>query len=299
MAKYYIKNARYGEGEGGIACGPVDGPAVAEVEIRNEDGNEYFVSLVDVSGFPLFLKTPDSIFDMLLANSPEDDKYIKSSIIRAGEYDDIFDAGDIDELYPVYRYLMYIISAEEEVMENFIKTSKEKSIDEICVPESMAEEWYKMKLDLDSETEYEDSATMKVISKRVMSNFDEKFNPKEGIQWLAGIENIDAETVIEDKGIKIFINAEWCSECPEEIIVIVSDESIFDLSEQFNINSEDGPYLAEKRDEICSRNIADVIGYKPIDKLSGYIMDTVNAAVEYVDKCGHKLNTRDLKVAIQ
>lgn len=72
MSKYLIRNAKVGEEEGGIACGPVGGGSVAEVELEDQAGNLFFVSLVDTAGLPSFYKTEESAFERIVSTTDDD-----------------------------------------------------------------------------------------------------------------------------------------------------------------------------------------------------------------------------------
>ena len=54
MNNFYVIETKTAESAGGFACGPVPGNVGAEVHVRDEEGKEYYVSLVEVTGIPSF-----------------------------------------------------------------------------------------------------------------------------------------------------------------------------------------------------------------------------------------------------
>ena len=141
MAKYFIKSARYGEGEGGIACGPVSGPVVSEVELVTDTGERFFVSLVEAGGCPNFFKTTEAAFDKLIDEDFGDPDFFETASLDSGEYFDIYEDKD-EEYFPIYRYLIYLVRSNEVETNNFIEATSGKFLDEIEIPKTDIDEAY-------------------------------------------------------------------------------------------------------------------------------------------------------------
>ena len=58
MSRYRVLEAKCGVGEGGIACGPVGGPVIAEIRLSDENSSEFYLSLVEVDGIANWFRTP-------------------------------------------------------------------------------------------------------------------------------------------------------------------------------------------------------------------------------------------------
>ena len=147
MARYFIMNAKAGVGEGGMACGPVAGPIVAEAELRNEAGQEFFISLAEVDGMPNFFKTGYSTFREQLTFDMDDEmlEMLERSYVDTGEYEEILTDPDPDWI-DVYRYLMYLVRGDSGMEKVFIEATKGCWTDEIRIPktdieEELEEEW--------------------------------------------------------------------------------------------------------------------------------------------------------------
>lgn len=144
MARYFIESVKCGVGEGGSACGPMDGPVVAEVKVKSDENEEFYMSLAEVDGIPNFAKTAESTYDNQV-NMDFDDEAIeafqKCQIDGIEDYYGIFDDKD-SEWYQLYRYLIYIVRADWKECEKFQKKTKGKWLDEIEIPASDIEEEY-------------------------------------------------------------------------------------------------------------------------------------------------------------
>lgn len=137
MTRYLINSVRTGESDGGMACGPVSGSISVEARITTDKGEEFYMVLSETEGIPDIFKSPISLLDRIM-----DDEYDESWAeyhMDVGEYDEIFEAKD-PEWFDLFRYLIYIVSADEEDGERFIKKTTGKYLDEITIPKSVVEE---------------------------------------------------------------------------------------------------------------------------------------------------------------
>lgn len=132
MKKYFIEEVKQGVGEGGFACGPIGGPVVAEIKVK-EDNNEYFyLCLVEVSGFPNFYKTPHSTYEIQTSSDTSDDDIfaLEKYLVDTREYEEILN-DTTNELFNLYRYLICIVRSDEKTAESFVNETVGKDIDEI------------------------------------------------------------------------------------------------------------------------------------------------------------------------
>lgn len=148
MSRYLIEDIKYGECEGGFACGPVDGPIVAEAKIRTDAGEEFYLSLADVVGLPNFYKTPVTTFEQQLNMDEAIIDIMDAGFIETGDYDEIFEKRD-PEWFQLYRYLIFFVSESEYECDKFAKLTVGKYIDEIEIPASEYElGYYEMQCEL-------------------------------------------------------------------------------------------------------------------------------------------------------
>ena len=135
MKRFFIEEAKYGIGNGGVACGPVELPVVGEVKIKVND-EIIFYTLVEVCGLPNFYKTDESYFEKHIKMDIDDDdiEEISNHFVETGDYDEIEKNKD-QEWYDIYRYLVYIVRSDYETCDQFIEETKGKYIDEISIPD--------------------------------------------------------------------------------------------------------------------------------------------------------------------
>lgn len=136
MKRFFIEEARYGVGDGGVACGPVDSPVVGEVKIV-VDGKSIFYTLAEACGLPNFYISDESYFEGLLDMDLDEDEIekINEHFVETGDYDEIEDNKD-EEWFDIYRYLIYVVRADYDACDQFIAETKGKYIDEIMIPEA-------------------------------------------------------------------------------------------------------------------------------------------------------------------
>lgn len=142
MSRYYIEAIKYGEADGGFACGLVGGAIVAEAKVRNDAGESFYLSLADVCGLPNFYKTSESTFEKQLQMDEDLIEVLENTFIETGDYEEIFEKKD-SEWFELYRYLIFFVSESEEACKELEKLTVGKYIDEIEVPMSDVEMDYK------------------------------------------------------------------------------------------------------------------------------------------------------------
>lgn len=141
MKRYYIESVKSGIGEGGMACGPVSGPVVAEAKIKTDLGEVFYLSLAEVMGIPNFYKTEKSIYDILVNEDDDAIEAIQEKFVDTGDYNDIFKKQD-EEWYQLYRFLIFIVRVDWEEFEKYNDAKVDKYIDEMYIPASDVEEEY-------------------------------------------------------------------------------------------------------------------------------------------------------------
>lgn len=144
MEKSQIVNARVEQ----LSGGPDIGIFCGEVELKLADGDSVFLSITEADGCPMIFKTDHSVFDMLtdLDESGDDlDELEANNLLYASDgYAELFEDGESYECIDGIRYLVYLIRASWDDTEAFIKATKGKSLNEINIPKSDAEEdWEK------------------------------------------------------------------------------------------------------------------------------------------------------------
>ena len=145
MARYFIEEVKCDIGVGGMACGPVAGPIVAEAKVREDNGESFYLSLAEVDGCPNFFKTEESTYDMQVSMdmTEEDADRLNEDYLPLGLYENLLELSEEeDEMYPLYRYLMYIIRADCGECERFQKETEGKYLDEFEIPMCDLEEDY-------------------------------------------------------------------------------------------------------------------------------------------------------------
>ena len=105
MAKkdYFVLNARLGSSEGGMACGPVGGVDVGEIEFIEEHdyrsvGHSQFMTFVLVDGILNPILSDKSLFDELIQDNLSDETidFVNDHTIQ--KFDGIYMANDVDDL---------------------------------------------------------------------------------------------------------------------------------------------------------------------------------------------------------
>lgn len=142
-----IKNARYGITSGGMACGPIFGHVIAEVElVDTETGETCFYTDEEVEGTINIYKTDESVLDTLLSEPMEEEfwnKMEQKEVLSYVGYEEFyFDVGFRQgnfEQDQIYRYLIYLVRASEDEFERFLAHTKGKRIIDVIIPKTDVE----------------------------------------------------------------------------------------------------------------------------------------------------------------
>lgn len=162
MSKFKMIQAKYGVCSG-VACGPY-GYALAEIEVEDETGKRFFLSLADPDDIPCFACAPISTFEaaMSMETDSEYERQAEDWAFTPYEaYDEIFDGdypaeGDV-EWMPVLRALAYLtLTYDESEQAAFAEAIAGKYADEIEIPKSVRELEYIEEMMEDGEWDGED-----------------------------------------------------------------------------------------------------------------------------------------------
>ena len=132
--RFYIESAKCGTGDEELYWGPMEIPTVAEVKIKTECGEIFYMSLAEVVGLPNVYKTEKSVFDMQCKPDITDAEidYLNRHFIETGEYDEMLENKN-HEWYPIFKYLTYLVQECGDESEEFIKNTTGKYLDEIHI----------------------------------------------------------------------------------------------------------------------------------------------------------------------
>lgn len=137
MTRYFIESIKCDA----KSMGPMPGVVVAEAYVRKEDGTHFYASLSEFDGMPNFFITDESTFDEQVDNTFDSDyaDFLTAHSIEVGEYSELHDYED-EEWYDLYRYLVYIVRADWDDCNSFMKKTEGKWLDEIDIPMSDIED---------------------------------------------------------------------------------------------------------------------------------------------------------------
>ena len=140
--QYQILNARVEV----LSGGPEPGIVVAEVELlpQTAKSKPFFFTIDEVDGMPAIFKTETSVFDWFI-NEAEHESDLNNlqaagSLYEGESYAGLFENHKGIECYEGLRYLIYVMRAEWDEVNTFIKETKGKLLSEIEIPKSDAEE---------------------------------------------------------------------------------------------------------------------------------------------------------------
>ena len=127
MAKHLIEDIKVGISGGGMACGPVSGSVVTEMQLRDTgDNSVMYYGITEVEGIENYLKSEESLYDTQISDNFDDTE----------AWDKVYAANieDYDEEDPIWKLLYFFVRADwnavvldvREVMEKYKgKTLKE------------------------------------------------------------------------------------------------------------------------------------------------------------------------------
>ena len=150
MKNYFIESVKCDVANGGMACGPVSGPVVAEALVKDEENSSSYIGLVEVDGMPNFYQSESSYFDSLIDDDMPEESFeeFQSHFIAEGMYEDLFEEPD-EDMQDMFRYLIYIVRADWDECEKYIAGTTGKWLGEIEIPMSDVEEEYNYMCDID------------------------------------------------------------------------------------------------------------------------------------------------------
>lgn len=159
MAYMMIKDIKMGVSNGGMACGPVGGHAVAEICIHDLHYDcDVYHSLAEVEGTLNFTETDESTFDIQI-NEDDEDKAGWETVTDGesggfSDYEEFYDElqhdGICNEHYaPIWRCLVYLVRADDASVEAFAASNIGKCLEDITIPVCDAEQEYLDDHDLD------------------------------------------------------------------------------------------------------------------------------------------------------
>ena len=146
MARYFIEDVKCELGAGGMACGPVAAPVVAEAKVKDDTDEVFYLSLAEVDGIPNFFQTTESTYDILVSPDMTDEEvdfFNDHYTSFQGSYDDLFELTEEDEeMLPLLKYLTYIVRADWDECEKFMEMTKGKYLDQFEIPSCDLEQEY-------------------------------------------------------------------------------------------------------------------------------------------------------------
>lgn len=132
-----IVSADYRIGDTGFAMNMGIGLVVGEVQLQDAEGNTFFYTNDEYDSRPTFIKTKESVLEMLaLENECDKDKIqelLERPLIDKYEYSEVLEDKN-NPLYLIFCYLTYLVQADEESTKAFIQNTVGKYLDEIEIP---------------------------------------------------------------------------------------------------------------------------------------------------------------------
>lgn len=152
MKKYSIVDVQVGVSEGGMACGPVGGHVIAEVQVRDLENNKIaFHSLAEVDGTLNFMLTDESTFDGQIKDDYQDtqfwDKISEAENGGYSDYNEFYEDLEKHEICDedcalIWKYLAYMVRADWSEIDQMKNASIGKVFGEFAIPVCDAEEEY-------------------------------------------------------------------------------------------------------------------------------------------------------------
>lgn len=157
MSRYLIEQIKYGENNGGVACGPVGGVICVSIKYKKDEEPSRYLELDDVDGIPNFYLSDEELFDFHVNFNSYDDEGEAKRFVK--DFIDNLDGFDIPDNYfelfeefygkqgtnPVTLLLKYIIlvaRCSDYDVESIIESAIGKYVDEIIIPKGDIEQDY-------------------------------------------------------------------------------------------------------------------------------------------------------------
>ncbi len=164
-----IEDIKVGISDAGMACGPVGGNVIAEVQLRDTDYDEIrFHSMAEVDGTLYFYESDQSLFDILCCDDWTDE------MLETVEDNEVSDYMDYEEFFDdleenekcdgehedIWRLLVYLVRASNDDTEKAIKEYVGKPLNSIDIPASDVEQEYKEEKEAESREFLENEAKL-------------------------------------------------------------------------------------------------------------------------------------------
>lgn len=114
--KYLVESASSGTAYGGMTCsGWHPGPKIAEIKVKPEAGESFFLSVSDADGCPYYFKTEESTFDFQIEEPKDDDAWdeLEAHTAACGmSFQEVFEMNMDSDLLPLF-FILESLSKEE------------------------------------------------------------------------------------------------------------------------------------------------------------------------------------------
>ncbi len=113
LTRYYIETVRSGYANGGMGCGGWrPGPATAEIKVKTDDGDRFYLSVSKYDDGICFYRTQESTFDKQIEEVNDQSFWdeLDDKITAAGDSlnEVLMDSSD-DPLCTLYEYLSVVL----------------------------------------------------------------------------------------------------------------------------------------------------------------------------------------------
>jgi hypothetical protein len=117
-------------------------PQTITVEAKVKDGDEeYYVSLVELEGggADLYKTTESKIKELTFSTDEDTVEMMQKALVASCDYSEVFAHTDWEWL-PLFRYLTYILRADQNLFDSYNNRVINKYVDEIDFPASDVEQ---------------------------------------------------------------------------------------------------------------------------------------------------------------
>ena len=164
-----IVDIKVGISDAGMACGPVSGNVIAEVQLRDPENEEVtYHSMVEVDDTLTFFESDESLYDILLSGDSDDERWELVEESEVGGYTGYVEFfADLEENEicdgeheDIWKLLVFLVRASNEDTENAIKEYVGKPLNRIDIPASDVEQEYKEEKEAESREFLENEAKL-------------------------------------------------------------------------------------------------------------------------------------------
>ena len=127
IRKHLIEDIKVGVSGGGMACGPVSGCVVTEMQLRDtEDNSIMFYGITEVEGIENYLKSEESLYDIQITDDSSDEE----------GWNKVYAANiqDYDENDPIWKLLYYFVRADWDSVNEMKPKCIGKHLEDIEIP---------------------------------------------------------------------------------------------------------------------------------------------------------------------